>query len=55
MIELGFGKMTTADFKELIISGDRSRAGQSAPACGLFLSDIEYPEEIFVLQEVEKK
>lgn len=55
MIELGFGKMTTVDFEELIISGNRSRAGQSAPACGLFLTDIEYPEEIFIYGGVDRK
>ena len=55
MVEVGYAKMSLTDFEELIISGDRSRAGQSAPACGLFLSDIEYPEEIFILSDVDIK
>jgi len=55
MVEIGYGKMSLPDFEELIKAGDRSGAGQSAPACGLFLSDIEYPEEIFTNQDVNIK
>jgi tRNA pseudouridine38-40 synthase len=48
MVELGFEKMDIKKFEEIIIAKDRSRAGKSAPAKGLFLSDIEYPEDIFI-------
>lgn len=48
MVEVGFGKMSVEEFEEIIIARDRCRAGGSAPAKGLFLVDIEYPEEIFV-------
>jgi len=48
MIEIGFGKMDLKEFEEIIIAKDRCRAGISAPAKGLFLIDIEYPEDIFV-------
>jgi tRNA pseudouridine38-40 synthase len=48
MIDIGFGKMNIREFEEIILAKDRSRAGKSAPAKGLFLIDIEYPEEIFV-------
>ena len=51
MIEIGYGKMSLAMLDEIIASGDKTRVGQSAPACGLFLSDIEYPEEIFILKQ----
>jgi hypothetical protein len=27
---------------------DRGKAGKSAPAKGLFLTEIEYPDEIFI-------
>lgn len=47
MIEIGTGKMTLQEFEEVIISKDRCRAGKSAPAKGLFLVNIEYPEEIY--------
>jgi tRNA pseudouridine38-40 synthase len=48
MVEVGLGKMNPGKFEEIIISRDRCRAGKSAPAKGLFLTDIEYPEEIFL-------
>jgi len=48
MIEVGFGKMTLAEFEEIIKSKDRCKAGKSAPAKGLFLTAIEYPEDIYL-------
>lgn len=47
MIEVGRGKITPGDFEKIILSLDRSSAGMSAPARGLFLTGIEYPDEIF--------
>jgi tRNA pseudouridine38-40 synthase len=48
MIKIGNGKMTLKEFEDVILAKDRSRAGTSAPAKGLFLIEIEYPHEIFV-------
>jgi len=48
MVDIGFGKMDLKEFEEIILSKDRCEAGKSAPAKGLFLVDIEYPEEIFI-------
>ena len=48
MVEIGFGKIDNNEFEEIILAKDRCRAGTSAPAKGLFLTDIEYPEEIFM-------
>jgi tRNA pseudouridine38-40 synthase len=48
MVDIGFGKITVEEFDEIIQARDRCRAGTSAPAKGLFLSDIEYPGEIFI-------
>ena len=47
MIILGTGKISLKEFEDVILARDRSRAGTSAPAKGLFLTDIEYPEAIF--------
>lgn len=47
MVEIGFGKLTPEGFEEIIFSQDRCSAGTSAPAKGLFLSEIEYPAGIF--------
>lgn len=48
MIEIGSGKTDLVGFEEIINARDRCRAGKSAPAKGLFLTDIEYPVEIFI-------
>ncbi len=47
MIETGRGRKTPEDFERILLSLNRSSAGMSAPARGLFLTDIEYPDEIF--------
>jgi len=48
MIEAGRGRISPDDFEGILLSRNRSSAGMSAPATGLFLASIEYPEEIFV-------
>jgi tRNA pseudouridine38-40 synthase len=48
MIEIGFGKMNLKDFEEIIRARDRGKAAKSAPARGLFLTEIEYPEDIYI-------
>lgn len=48
LIEIGLHKLSFADFEEIIHSRNRSNAGASVPACGLFLTQVEYPEEIFL-------
>jgi tRNA pseudouridine38-40 synthase len=47
LLEVGRGKLTVEGFRQIIESKSRSKAGSSAPANGLFLTDIEYPPEIF--------
>ena len=44
---VGKGKMTLENFEEVIKSCDRSKAGKSAPGCGLYLTRVYYPEEVF--------
>ena len=48
MIEIGFGKMDLKEFKDIINAKDRCKAGKSAPAKGLFLTEIEYPDDIYI-------
>ncbi len=48
MVEIGSGKTDLEGFEDIINAKDRCRAGKSAPAKGLFLTDIEYPQEIFI-------
>jgi tRNA pseudouridine38-40 synthase len=42
LFEVGQGRMTVAQFQRVLEARDRNLAGQTAPACGLFLSHIEY-------------
>ena len=46
--ELGRGKISLEDMDLIIKSGNRSNAGLSVPASGLTLTDIKYPEHVFV-------
>lgn len=46
LLEAGRGKMDATGLREIIASGNRSEAGKSMPACGLFLTEISYPKEI---------
>lgn len=48
LLDLGRGKTTIAVLQEIIDDRNRSAAGFSVPACGLFLTRIEYPPEIFL-------
>lgn len=43
MLEVGLGKITVAQFNEVILKKDRGAAGASVPGKGLFLTKIEYP------------
>ncbi|MBB6328646.1 tRNA pseudouridine38-40 synthase [Algoriphagus iocasae] len=48
LVEIGLGKRSPEAMDEIILSKDRSKAGKSAPAQGLFLSRIIYPEQIYL-------
>jgi tRNA pseudouridine38-40 synthase len=48
MVDIGRGKLSLQDFESIILAKDRCRAGKSAPAKGLFLTEIEYPPEVFL-------
>jgi tRNA pseudouridine38-40 synthase len=46
LTEVGKEKITLDGFKKIIESKNRSDAGTSVPACGLFLEKIDYPGDI---------
>lgn len=48
MVDVGSGRMTLKEFEDIFSAKDRCEAGRSAPAKGLFMVDIEYPQEIFL-------
>ena len=47
-LDIGRGKYEASYIKEVIEKKDRSAAGKSVSADGLFLTAIEYPENIFI-------
>jgi len=44
LMDVGLGKISFEAFKTIIEKGNRSEAGTSAPAHGLYLTHVEYPE-----------
>ena len=49
MLDIGSGKMEPENIKAIIESKDRTLAGSSALACGLYLESVQYPEGALVL------
>lgn len=47
LVPLGRGKLSISDFEGILEGKNRGLAGQSAPAHGLSLIEIEYPEALF--------
>lgn len=43
LLEIGEGRMDTADFEAIVQSQDRRKAGRAVPPEGLFLTRVEYP------------
>ncbi len=43
LVDVGLGKKSPGELGRVLASGKRTEAGQSVPACGLFLTKIEYP------------
>ena len=48
LVDLGKHKITLDDFRKIIENKDRSEAGVSVPAKGLFLTGIKYPDGVFL-------
>ena len=48
MIDIGLGKLVLDEFVQIIESKNRSEAGVSVPAQGLFLSNIIYDKTIYI-------
>lgn len=47
MLDIGQVKIEVSKLKNIIASQDRTMAGRSVPAHGLYLTKVEYPSEIF--------
>ena len=51
LVEVGKGRFKAEDVVRLLKEGDRKEAGSTAPACGLCLMQVTYPEE-FISQPI---
>lgn len=47
LLDVGRGKLTVEQFEHIISSKDRSKASGAAPAEGLYLAKVSYPEHLF--------
>ncbi|MCD7938355.1 MAG: tRNA pseudouridine(38-40) synthase TruA [Tannerellaceae bacterium] len=47
LLDVGRGKLSLEDFRQVIEEKDRGKAGTSVPGHALFLTDVTYPEEVF--------
>lgn len=47
LLEIGIDKINLKDLEEIILSKNRSNAGTSVPAHGLYLTEVKYPKEVF--------
>lgn len=49
LVEIGKGRFVPSDIDRLLQRGERKEAGSTAPACGLCLIRVIYPEECIIL------
>ena len=49
LIKVGLRKISISDFEAILASRDRSQAGYSVPAHGLYLEKVNYPKHIFAV------
>jgi tRNA pseudouridine38-40 synthase len=48
LLEVGRGNLSIQQFDDIIQQKDRRKAGRAVPPEGLFLSAVEYPDEIYL-------
>lgn len=55
LLDVGRGKLSIEGLREIIEKKDRCAAGVSMPACGLFLTKVDYPiETIATIENIEQ-
>ena len=47
LVNVGQDKLTCSEFEQIIVARDRRQAGRAAPAEGLALIEVGYPQEVF--------
>jgi len=49
LLEVGLGRLSSEDFRRILASRERKSAARNVPPEGLFLTNVTYPEEIYIL------
>jgi tRNA pseudouridine38-40 synthase len=44
LVEVGLGRFSAGDVREILASRDRTKAGRTAPPQGLYLAKVHYEE-----------
>ena len=55
LIEVGRGRLNSAQFRTILEAGDRRRAGANAPPHGLILTGVDYPEQFEIPGQREER
>lgn len=55
LLEVGRGKLTLEGLKAIVEQRDRRAAGVSMPACGLFLTQVDYPADEWTITDDNKE
>jgi tRNA pseudouridine38-40 synthase len=48
LLDVGTGKITVEDFKNILEGKNRKKAGMNVDAHGLFLTEVKYPSSVFL-------
>ena len=48
LLEMGTGRLDQQGLRDIMASGDRSKAGKAVPPEGLYLHEVRYPENIYI-------
>ena len=48
MLDVGLSKLSVSDFDLIVKQKDRRAAGAAAPPHGLYLSEVAYPDHIYI-------
>ena len=48
LVDIGMGRRVPQDIDRIIAGKKRTEAGRSVPACGLYLTHVEYPKSLVV-------
>lgn len=46
LLDVESGRLTREEVREALLTGNREKAGATAPACGLYLTRVFYPEKV---------